>query len=372
MKTKEEALASIACNVRCINGKRREMWDVFIGRVPSTGKIIRFSHYTREETEAHVRKFFAERKTMGDAAAQLRPAQVFDALEAYSLLDKAGACRHLSDIVREWLGGKSRDGTATINPDAGKMQVGKAYDEYFTSFDIRQKAHRSAIRVRVGGWVAAFGGRRPLSDVSLKEVQSYLDKLSGSDKTFNNHAMYIKSFLSWCAAPERGYLAENPLAYLKPRKLTYSEPEYMTVGDVEKIMRAFEMKHDKTAIAYCALSFFCGVRTEEIQRIAEEDSDRAVSLDDGTVRIARPKGYVQGMMPRVFVAPENAMEWLRAIGGCGSLHGRNIEKLRGRIAKDALAVGAKIPHNGGRHSFITYHVAAYGDPAKTEAKACSG
>ena len=147
----------------------------------------------------------------------------------------------------------------------------------------------------------------------------------------------------------------------------YEVPEFATVTEVKSIFRKLVEKNDIEAIIYTTLSFFCGIRFAEIERIGEsEDGNHAIDITDGTIRIEMPKGWTQGMAPRVFRAEDNALQWLRYCGRRALTH-FSASNARIRMHNIAMEMGITFPHNAGRHSFITYHVAKYELPERTEA-----
>lgn len=361
MKTRAEALASISSNTRLINGRMTEMFDCFIG-TNTLGQKVRFSSTSRTALVEKVNSFYKRQRAMGDAACLLTPSQAIDAQAAFRALENAGLKRSLSSVVDDFIARTAEVG-ATVS-----VSLGDAYAKYLNSFDPRQTAHIRSVRSRVGKFIDFFGGNRLLGDVGPDDVAQFMRPMKGgSHKTYNNVLTYLSGFFSWCCKPAQRFAANNPARDMPKMKIAYEEPAYISVDDAERLFAEIERRGDKSVMAFAALSFFCGVRFAEIERVAKDG--RAFALEDETVRVAHPKGYLRGTKPRIIQAPANALAWLRAADAAEALRNRQPRECRKAVVAAAKAIGVKFPKNCGRHSFITYHVAAYGDPAKTEALA---
>jgi len=282
--------------------------------------------------------------------------ELYDAREALDILSAQGIPLALSEVVRRF--------ALTATDVVIAKPLGEAYEEYFDSIPMVQTAHRRAINDRVRRWVSSFGTQRPCMEVNSPELATYLAPIKArSPKSHNNALGYIKSFLAWCASSERKYLTTNPVSDMKPAQVAYKEPEYIRPDDLEKILRALEARPDAARLlGSVVLSFFCGIRQAEIERLADSPSD--IMLDEDIVRISMPKGWTKGIVPRVVQIPPNARAWLTAYDVRHTLElTKGIHATTRNICKK---VGVPFPANAGRHSFITFHVAAYGDASKTE------
>lgn len=291
--------------------------------------------------------------------SDLSPQEILDAQNAFALLSNAGLSISLTDAVKLLLVRTPQ--LSSQNP----ISIGSAYQKYIRTFSPEQVAHIACVKQRVGKFVSSFGFSRDISEVSEREFLLWLNH-SGrfSDKSFNNALNYCKTFFNWCCKKKQGFLKENPICDIEPRRLLYHEPEYISLTNAEQLFRILEKSGDNKMIAYAALSFFCGIRTAEIDRLCE-DVEKAIRLDDGTIRISKPKGYLRGVSPRVFRATDAAIAWLQ-FSGIECLKGMDAGITRNKIGKLARKHGITLPHNAGRHSFVTYHIAWQQSPSQTE------
>lgn len=362
-KTMKEALASIKVRTRDADGKHYTTYDAYLGVDPITKKVKRMFDTDRPRLVQRVKDFYSCINYAGELGALLNPMQIMDAKAAYDILAEAGIKTSLRDIAKGIVDARAEEAKVSAKP------VGEAYDEYLASFGPLQKKHVDSIKYRVGHWVVAFGREKPVSSATVRDIVSFIDgKFSASPKSWNNALVYIRSFLAWCMGSVRGYVAENVLRDVKQKQVAWKEPEYLKPQTAEALLRLLETDVEKhpDRLAYTVLNMLCGMRREEIMRMASDPDAVRVSLPDETVRVAKPKGFQKGIRPRAFHIPANALAWMKSFDfAWGVSH--IIPHTTDNISAAAKDAGLAIPHNAGRHTFITMHCAAYGDPSKTEA-----
>lgn len=362
IKSKAEVLKAIVEKEHVVNGKAYVRHEIYFGS-DGRGKKIRASRTSRKLAVDHVNEWFRTHKKVGDAITELSAAQIHDAKEAFGILQTAGISKSLADAARRYIALK--DGDVNVID----CSLDEAYTEYFAGIPVIQKHHRRAVAYRVRPWVTDFGPGRSVTEVTAKDLFEYLAPIKiNSAKTYNNKMSYIKTFLQWCTKDEHKYLRENPAAEMKKARIAYKEPQFLAVEDFIKMVRAIEAREDgKSVMPYLALHYMCGMRREEITRmISEQAQCQWVLLDEESVRVCKPKGWTQGRKPRLFSMPENAVAWIR-----WGWDGRGefclcIAAIYRIIDETAAMLKIKIPKNAGRHSFITYHVAAYETPETTD------
>ena len=363
-RQKKDVLATVKYREHTVKGKKYAGYVAYFGTDPFTKKPVRVMRDSMEELEKEVKSFYLRHQTGGDAAARLTALQAIDAKNAFDALEEAGVRISLAEAVKAYLGGSVRDTGQSCD-----ITVGEAYKEYFKG-KLTSEDDKNKTRATVGKWSGAYGADKKLALVTAKEVVDYLDKNYGSKKpkTYNSHLLYLKTFFNWCCKDERKYLTKSPIASAKYREEPWEEPEYMKPEDVERLFRLLESEKDEhpEMLAQAIISFFCGTRAVEIRRMAMTNDAAKIHLDDETIRIAKPKGYQRGRVPRAFHIEPTAMAWIDSFDFIAA-----VKKITKGTIGDIyrLARKNKIPvfQNCGRHTFITYHVAAFGDPAKTQA-----
>lgn len=362
IKSKSDIMRNIRKSYRAVGGKAYETWEIYFG-TDDRGKKIRTVKPSLSEARRYVENYFRSLDTGGCVMTALKPRDVLDAREALDILAEAGlrdvtlrrCAREL--IVRE---------TAARKCAASGMTLGPAYMEYVKSIPEECEMQRKCVRGRIGRWADALGHEYRLADVTAKGVADYVDALGVAVKTRNNARSYIKTFLSWCAADERRYIAENPCAGMKPEKEPYKEPVFISAADMEKLAREVEANHP-TAIPFMVLSYWCGIRTAEIERLADKPED--IRLEEETIRLSKVKGWTSGRRPRITHIEPNALAWMKRHDVRRQLPGRAVVTMRETLYRAAADAGVNLGRNMGRHSYITHLAAKTGDAKMVESMA---
>lgn len=343
------------------NGRKFEVYEAYFGIDPFTQKPLRASRTDRNVLARDIQDFYARHKTGGDAAVRLSAMQALDAKNAYDALASANLRVSLTDAVNAYIGGQ------TVASGVTAKKIAEAFGEYFAAKP--DGADKKKTRATVGRWSEGCGERQ-LASVTAKEIAAYLEKNFGErkPKTYNSHLLYLKTFFNWCCKEEHGYLAKNPIKSLEYKPEPWEEPEYMKPEDVERLFRLLEknVAAHPEYLAYAVVNFFCGCRAIEIQRMASDPDAAKINIEGETVRIAKGKGFQQGKKPRAFPIHPTALAWMKSFDFLDALK-KVTADTQEEIYDLARKNGIPMFQNCGRHTFITYHVAAYNDPARTTA-----
>jgi integrase len=219
-------------------------------------------------------------------------------------------------------------------------------------------------------------GNRIVSEITKDEVQKWLSSLPLATKTRNKHRGYASQIFS--LAKDFGYASVNPFSEVKKFRERITEENgqigVLSPEDTEKLFRAA----DPELIPFLTLSYFCGIRVATIYRLDWLD----IKYDEKRVIVPSYSGKKQERY-RVTLS-ENALSWLKPhVKPSGSLLVRatamnRFSKEKGlpsetatenRIKKAAQKAGVTIPHNAGRNTFISMHVAHYESMDKTALEA---
>ena len=340
------------------------LWEAYLGTNPYTRKPVRLYARSLTELKKKVDDFYKRLDRGGEPGVELTRFQAFDAKQAIDMLRESGKNISLLECVRTVLACESTKAASKA------VTIEDAYAQYAKSIQDKSAAYQKDVRLRVGAWVDAFGTERPLGEVSAPEVKKYLmDRLYrqgdiGSWVTYNNHLGNIKSFLSWCASREQGFIAENPLDGMKKIVIPYRQPEYMKAAHVEGLFRELwnrrETQTGRADLACAVLSFFCGMRQSEIERVPLGEHAVRISIEERTIRVGIPKGVSRGIRPRAFTIPDQAIAWMTAFDFMDGATTRN-KHFRRHLVDAADAAKAKLTKNAGRHTFITMFEAVHHD-----------
>lgn len=362
-RQKKEVESSIKRREHTVKGKVYVGYEAYFGTDPFTKRPLRIMRDTEEELKKEIKSFYLRHQSGGDAAARLTAMQALDAKNALDELAAAGEDISLTEAVRAFLGGSVR----VLDGD-NDMSIGTAYDEFYNSKP--EGDDKTKHRYSTGKFVLEYGHDRRLALVTAKEVVDYLESHYGklAPKTFNSHLLSIKTFFNWCTKDERKYIAASPIKSIKFKPEPWEEPEYLKVEDAAALFSLLEEvkgEHPEY-LAQAVIGLFMGTRAVEIRRMAVVEDAAKIHLEDETVRIAMGKGFQRGKRPRAFHIEPTAMAWIRSFDFLSAIKKIGKETIT-EIYALARKNGIPVFQNCFRHTFITYHVAAYGDPAKTQA-----
>jgi len=233
-----------------------------------------------------------------------------------------------------------------------------------------------------------------VTDVTKEIGQKYLysHQRAWNNVTLASHLRHLSTLFNF--AVHEGYSTYNPFNKVqKPKKeASTAKHKVMPVAAVQALLQyALDTDH-KAECASLVLTYFCGVRMEEVTRIKWED----VKLEENPpiIIVDYPKITHQR---RINTLSDNAVEWLKLCKSTGDVAPPNyierMRRLRQRFNRDCKKqieaeqhpiddTGAKkkkprkqyyfpenvdlsYHQNSARICFASYHIAAFEDPAKT-------
>lgn len=361
---KKVVLAGIKSRTRTRNGNPTTIYEAYFGYDPFTKKPKRLQGTDLKRLKEDIERFYIEHKTGGDAAARLSPVEALDAREAIDTLSAHQMSISLTECVRRFLAGQTAADKSTA-----VITVGAAYEKFLAAQFGKSKDYLRSLRSHVGKWIELFGSGKPITDVTPQQVKDDLtERLVDEDdqktwKTYNNHLGDIKTFMSWCAKMEQHFIDRSPLEGMAKLKPDWKDPEYMKAADVAQLFAVMRRHADERPqdLAYAVLSFFCGMRQSEIARTPLGKDAINISIEDRFIRVGKPKGITNGVKPRCFTIPDQALAWMRGFDFMAAIVQTN-PNFRRRLVIYAEEAKIKLPGNCGRHTFITMHSAAYHDP----------
>lgn len=363
-RSKREVLSSIKERIAFKNGVKYTIFSAFLGRDPLTNEKKRIARASKDELKEYITDFYRKLDKGGDSAVTLDHAQAADAKAAYDLMAQFGIDMSLADCVRAYATQKAY---GKIKGEC-KTTIGDAWYRYNGTLCLKSEAYRKCVVSRVGKWVSVFGESRLLSEVSAADLKAYLmanvykPSVPGTAKTYNNVLGDIKTFIHWCCSKEQDMLASDPLDGMKKMEIGYRQPEYIKAEDAAKLFAVLE-RHKAEApadLADAILSFFCGMRTIEIERVREGENAVKISLEDHFIRVIKCKGSTRGIRPRAFRIPEQAEAWMRSFDFLAAVQEPN-PSFREHLVARAKEAKIALPKNAGRHTFITMYEAAHHD-----------
>ena len=230
--------------------------------------------------------------------------RLFDALHALSLLDAARSDTTLAELALAHRRARESGAEPARPTPIGLREFFARFHDHYRE---EQAATRSGVRWAAGILCRALGPAMPMEALSLADVLAAAEPIRAT-RTYNGFVKIVGTALRW---GNREGLVDLPFAdSLKRRPEPFREPVFFAPEKVERIFRVAEAapgSHYAAAGLRLTLGFFAGVRSVEIERAVWED----LNLDEGVLRIPRPKGYTNGQRPRLVELEGNAVAWLR-------------------------------------------------------------
>lgn len=361
IRPKGKVLENISASQYSANGRTYTHYTASLGT--DGARPIRIYAASLNGCKEKVEAWYKQRKEAGGIVASLSSKELADAIAAYGILKRANIDKSLCVIADEYA--KRYGGSIT------RKRLTEAYDAYYARFTEDQTRTREIVKKRVGRFVAAFPSKFA-DEITTDMVKKHLASMGDiAPKTYNNHLCDIRTFFNWCMLKVNGFCNENPVADMEKRKVKSEVPECAEIGAVKALFgyvyNNHELPHRDLLLFRLALNYFAGMRVDETKRQSADD----VRLEDGSILVRDPKGSQTGRVHfRVFRIDDCGValrEWMKVV----DMDAVKADLLRptgyDRVVINARrACKATFPDNAGRHSFISYHVAAFGEPKRTE------
>ena len=138
--------------------------------------------------------------------------------------------------------------------------------------------------------------------VTVADVEQWFDARQGALSTRKSNLGRLSAMFDVCW--RRGYCKENICLRITPPKLDEAVPVILTVKQAEKLLIKCRKSSPKL-VAWLALGLFCGIRPEEIEKLAWGDVDmkqKHVRIDAAASKVRRR---------RTVPLNQTAIEWLK-------------------------------------------------------------
>lgn len=226
----------------------------------------------------------------------------------------------------------------------------------------------------------------PVVEVTAEDVRGFIASLRGRDggvaapKSRENARGNLRAFFAWCMGIEnnvpmpgvrRRWHVENPAAAVPKEKVVRAVPVVLSVEEAGALMKDVESVRGGGLVPLFALALFAGIRPSgELEKLAAHEGLRAPCREAGgrplldleRCVITIPADVAKTRRKRVVTMQGNLKAWLDAYPGpvFPRGHARAVLAIRKRraLGYDVL-----------RHSFISYHVGAFGSKSRTALEA---
>ena len=329
----------------------RKPFQVDEGAVKGKRHRVRFA--TLGEAQTHCKELRSDRLNNGTAARDLSKRDRLDAVEARAELGKVA----IMDAVRFYL----RHHTTGASEG---MTVAALVDEYLKAPGRRGKKgieRRDRTKQTAKNRLAIFStsyGTRKAAEITRQDVEKWITAGEWTGLNARNYLACVRALFAF--AIRKDWQTMNPADKVElPENPEAKTPDIMTPAQVKSLLGA-AVKLDAALVPRLAISFFAGVRAAELDRL----DWGAINLAAGTITI--DPAVAKMRRQRHIAIPENLRDWLlpyrKTEGRIWKLDPMTFHHRAAKVAKKAKV---KVPQNGGRHAFASYHLAQSEDAGKT-------
>lgn len=243
--------------------------------------------------------------------------------------------------------------------DAAGLAAGVTLLELANEFLLsRARLNRSdrylrQLRVSIRSFIAGRA-RAAAAGIALYDVEAWLAAGKWKPATRRTYGRDVQTLFNW--AVRRGLLARSPAAGLEVPRATESGPPGIHSPDQAAAVLAAALKVGPACARLLAIRYFAGLRTAEAERLEEAD------IRPGVIVVEAAKAKTRRR--RVVEVRPNLAAWLALEGGRLPLPGAKYY-----VQAAARGAGVPWPPNVTRHSFVSYHLAAFGNAGKTALEA---
>jgi integrase len=173
---------------------------------------------------------------------------------------------------------------------------------------------------------------------------------------------YYRAILSgiFNSAIRAGVVSSNPATLVRIGKDAPVPPEIFTLDQAARWLACVAIEAP-ALLAGTAIGMFAGLRVAEVSRLDWSE----VKLERGFIEVTAGKSKTRTR--RLVDIMPNLEAWLEPLREkSGPVWPHTPDRAKDRAV---AAYGEKLPKNGARHSFVSYHLALFGDVAKTEMQA---
>jgi hypothetical protein len=204
---------------------------------------------------------------------------------------------------------------------------------------------------------SAGRGSRPVASVTVGDIERWLHGSSWQVKTKRGYLGDVSVMLNY--GVRRGYLSRNVAAAVELPRAVSVAPQIHTPAQMRAVLE-FAKGHDLNIMRALAVRYFAGLRSAEVERMTESLISSAY--------IEVPAVNAKSRRRRLVKIQPVLAHWLGQ-GGVLPVRGNQSNTWRDFTAALKRATGVPWFHNVTRHSFVSYHLAEFGNAGKTALEA---
>ena len=218
--------------------------------------------------------------------------------------------------------------------------------------DGKSQRHVDNLKSRLSYFAGKFNGQT-IATISTKDIDAYLRELPVAPMTRNCHRNILVQAFNF--AVRSGYIATNPAIAAAKAKVVWQPPGILSVEKASALL----VNATPEILPYFAIGMFAGLRRAELERLDWSEID----FESGLIQVTAQNAKTA--MRRFVTIQPNLRTWLlphrKLKGNVTPIDNFDdlFERTRIRAGMDTW------PQNALRHSFASYHLAAFQDAAAT-------
>jgi integrase len=314
------------------------------------GKRERFFYRTEVEAKTKAQELRVRLANEGRSSARLSDRERDDAAECLQRLRPLGV--GIMEAVSFYL--------AHARPQGGERTVHEVVTEFMVAKRNagRKESYLHVQQYVLGNVFAGEFGTRKIHEVSAPEIDAWMSAKPWTMRTRLNYFSDIRNLFGF--AVRRGYRPTNPIAQIEKPTVTESSPGVLTVEQASALLNACA-SGEAEMLPAVAIGLFAGLRTAELEQL----DWRHVDLRENNIHV--PPEVAKTREGRDVEIHPTLRAWLLPLARTdGKL--APAKSYDWRLAQKAAAAGiTDWPKNALRHSFASYHFAAFKNAPLTSA-----
>lgn len=337
--------------------KEASGWRLYLpAAISPSGKVQKLRFKTKAEAFSEAKRIKDHYKMWGTAGGGrvLSAADNYDAHNALKILD--GQDVSLTDLANMYM--------ESIKQRSESITFERLWFLHTCNKEKRSDDYRKQLGI-LGRKLIPLIGDKLLWDLDTKAMQKVMDAQFEADSVFNYVHRTVSPAFNF--AVKKGWCKSNPFKSIPKREMARHEIKFLTIKQASAVMDAAAdytkrmdlpsfMRYDmREATAALAIMLFAGVRPGETKRLHWGDLD----LEEGTLRVSNLKAKTN--RSRFIELPETCRAWLATVEP--KEDSETIVPANWGNGWRAIRHVAGISNMNDvlRHTFATYHLAAFGD-----------
>jgi len=208
------------------------------------------------------------------------------------------------------------------------------------------------LKSRLGYFAEKFDGKM-VAEISTREIDDWLRSLDVGARTRNHYRAVV--VMAFNFAIRSHYAVENPALGAAKAKVIGKPAGILTVDQAAHLLEAAT----PDVLPHIAIGLFAGLRRAEIERLDWSEID----FESGLIEVKAAKSKTA--QRRFVTLQPNLREWLLPLRKLkGNVTPESAFRESFEYAREAAGI-TEWPENGLRHSFASYHLAAFKNAAST-------